>query len=272
LRSAKELSELSTELNQMASGLKERMELERALGLATDVQQCLLPETTPRVRGFDVASRSRYCDTTGGDYFDFIDVARLPEGGLMVAVGDVTGHGIASALIMASARAAVRAYAADEPNLGTLMTKVNRVFSADSRHGRFMTLALLAADRPTGPFRWASAGHDATIGYDPVADEFFELEGGDFPLGVVDDNAFEEYRRDSLPAGTILLLGTDGIWETANSAGEAYGKDRLRAAMRTARSGSADDVATAVESDLSAFRGEGNVLDDITMVVIKLAG
>ena len=269
LNAAAELAEVSQELNVMSAGLKQRLELERSLGLATEVQQCLLPSSNPSPPLLDVASRSRYCDTTGGDYFDFIDVATLGEEGLLIAVGDVTGHGIASALVMASARAAVRAYAFQEGNLANLMTKVNRVFAADTQHGRFMTLAVMVIDRQATTVRWASAGHDPAIIYDPITDKFSELEGGGLPLGVVDGYEYEEQSAAILQPGVVLLLGTDGIWETTNAAGEAYGKERMRDAIRAARDETAQQITDAVEADLSSFRGPASILDDITYVVIK---
>src|SRR5262249_28642064 len=156
---------------------------------------------------------SRYCEQTGGDYFDFIDIAPLSESSLLVAVGDVMGHGIAAALLMASARAALRSRALDAPALGALMTRTNDVLASNNRHNRFMTLPLLKIDGATGRVSWASAGHDPAIVFDPAADRFTELEGGDVPLGVMEGVEYPEYHSDPLTPGSVLVIGTDGIWE-----------------------------------------------------------
>ena len=103
-----EIAQLSTALNGMASGLKDRMKLRHALNLAMEVQQNLLPARTPVVRGLDIAARSKYCDETGGDYYDYLDVEGMGPNALMIAMGDVTGHGIAAAMLMATARAVLR--------------------------------------------------------------------------------------------------------------------------------------------------------------------
>ena len=112
LAGARELQQLADETNRMAHGLRQRMELEKSMALATHVQQSLLPQHLPNLRGLDVAAHSRYCDSTGGDYYDFIDVADLPNDHAFIAVGDVMGHGVGSALVMATARASVRTSAA----------------------------------------------------------------------------------------------------------------------------------------------------------------
>ena len=107
------------------------------------MQQSLLPQSIPKLIGLDIAAHSRYCEQTGGDYYDFIDIADLPQDRAFIAVGDVMGHGIGSALVMATARAAVRASAqSGELSLGQLMGRVNDVLASDP-HGLFMTLALI---------------------------------------------------------------------------------------------------------------------------------
>ena len=143
LRGAHELVRLAGDVNVMAAGLRHRMELEYAMSVATHVQQSLLPAEVPRIAGLDIAACSRYCDTTGGDYYDFIC---SDDGTLMLAVGDVTGHGIGAALLMATARAAVRAAAPLSPALDQLMGEVNRVLTQDTRHGMFMTLVIAVID------------------------------------------------------------------------------------------------------------------------------
>ena len=97
--------------------------------MADKVQQSLLPQEMPRVPGLDIAGESRYCDLAGGDYYDFVHVTGMPRGQVMVAIGDVTGHGIGAALLMATARAALRAAAPQYPALGELMGEINRVLT-----------------------------------------------------------------------------------------------------------------------------------------------
>jgi sigma-B regulation protein RsbU (phosphoserine phosphatase) len=272
LRAARELVQLSGELNQMAAGLRQRMELEQSLQLAMQVQAALLPDRPPAHPRLDIAGRSRYCDATGGDYFDFVDVSALPGGSVLVAVGDVMGHGIAAALLMATARAALRAAAADHASLGRLMTRVNDVLASDVRHGRFMTMALLVIDADRGTVRWSSAGHDPSMLLAAGSSTFVELEGGDLPLGVAPGVEYQEFTHDGLAVGSVLVIGTDGVWEARNGADEMYGKARMQATIARHAADSADEIARALEADHAAFLAGRAIQDDVTFVIVKRRG
>jgi len=269
LRAARELVDVSSELNRMAGGLKQRLELEQSLAVAMQVQQSLLPQGPPTAAGLDVAGRSRYCDATGGDYFDFIDVPPLPGGRTMIAVGDVMGHGIGAALLMATARAALRSHASLDADLGGLLTRVNAVLARDARHGKFMTMLLLVADPSQGSFRWASAGHDPPIILDPVRG-WVETDGGDLPLGVMEDVTYQETGVSGLSAGAVIVIGTDGIWEAKNPRDDGFTKDRLRAVVAANASAKAETIVGAVERALDGFLEGRAIQDDVTMVILRL--
>lgn len=264
-----EVGRLASTFNAMVPQLQERVTLQQSLAVAMEVQQSLLPAADPMLERLDVAGRSRYCDATGGDYYDFIDLARGGPGATLIAVGDVMGHGIGSALLMASARAALRSHAADPGPLSALLHEVNRVLAADG-HNRFMTLALVEINPDAGTVRWASAGHDPTIVYHPADDSFEELEGGDVPLGILADAEFNEHHKAGLRTGDVLVIGTDGIWEMRDAARQHFGKDRLREVVREHRGRPAAQIAAALEQRLAAFRGAGPQEDDVTFVVIVI--
>ena len=270
LNGARELVKLSDDLNQMAEDLKHRDELQKAMAVVVEVQRSLLPAADPRLPTLDVAGRSKYCDAAGGDYYDFVDVAPLGGRSAFFAVGDVMGHGIAAALLMASARAALRAGAAEGADLARLLTRVNTVLAKDARHNQFMTMALVVVEPDTGSVRWASAGHDPTIVYHPADDRFEELEGGGLLMGIMEDAEYEEYARRCLSPGDVLLIGTDGIWEMPNSKNEQYGKDRLREVVRRHHKQPAAEIAAALEAELAAYRGTVAQKDDVTFVVAKV--
>jgi serine phosphatase RsbU (regulator of sigma subunit) len=267
---AKELQVLSNEINQMSAGLQHRLELQQSLAVATHVQQSLLPQNAPTLSGLDVAAHSQYCDETGGDYYDFIDIAELPNRQTLVAVGDVTGHGIGAALLMATARGSVRASAVSGVSLGQIMSRVNHVLAGDARHGLFMTLALLILDPAARTIRYASAGHDAPILYDPARDVFEELQGADIPLGIETDVTYQQYLRSDVHDEAILLVGTDGIWEARNTTGEMFGKARLRELVRAHAKGPAAEIAAALDQALAAFTHPHPLHDDVTFVILKI--
>jgi sigma-B regulation protein RsbU (phosphoserine phosphatase) len=270
VRSRDELGELAATFNAMVPQLADRMRLRQSLALAMEVQQHLLPAGPPKIEGLDIAGRSIYCDETGGDYYDFLELAELGEGRLAVAVGDVTGHGVAAALLMATGRALLRSRAAESGSLAKMMADVNRQLTADSGGDRFMTLVYVVIDARNRTLRWVSAGHDAPITYDPVADRFGELGGAGVPLGVVRDWAYEEYQAQSWPDGQIIAIGTDGIWEARNPADEMFGKEALCEVVRQNAHRSAEEISSAVTEASARFRQTRSQEDDVTLIVIKI--
>lgn len=270
-----ELGELGRAFNEMVPALHDRMKIRESLAVAMQVQQSLLPNNPPKIAGLDIAGHSEYCDETGGDYYDFIELEQLGPDALAIAVGDVTGHGIAAALLMATGRALIRSNASHPGSLGDVFTKVNRQLCDSEFTGRFMTLMyLVVQNRPNEqgsiPIRYLSAGHDPVIVYRPPEDRFIELAGHDIPLGIDADWAFNEQQSDSLRQGDVLVIGTDGIWECFNPQGDQFGKERLRRVIQDASGGSAESIAKAVSRACHAWRGEREQNDDITLVVIKL--
>jgi sigma-B regulation protein RsbU (phosphoserine phosphatase) len=188
----------------------------------------------------------------------------------MIALGDVMGHGVAAALVMAGARAVLRDRAAEPGGMAGLMGRLNNMLAADLEGSRFMTMHLSVVDARTGTFRWASAGHDPAFIYDPGTDLFTEDTSGGMPLGVMADVPYEEYTLGSLTAGQVIVVGTDGVWEMPNEAGEQYGKDRLRDVIRSAAGRSAGEISTAILDNLLTFRGSSRPVDDVTFVVVKV--
>lgn len=273
-----ELGELALAFNTMAPKLAERLRLKQDLMLAMEVQQNLLPKAPPTMPGLSIAGATSFCDETGGDYFDYLSFEPRLGAGCDVAIGDATGHGIAAALFMATGRALLRAGRGCDPGPAALLSLVNGLLCQDTMDsGRFLTLFYLRLEGgglgPEGRLTWSRAGHDPALIYDPATDGFQELLGPGLPLGVLPDYAYEEQSHPGLVPGQVLALGTDGIWEARNPAGEMYGKDRFREVLRRHAAADAATILDAVQSDVAAFQGGCPRNDDITLVVIKaLAG
>ena len=269
VKSQDEVGQLRQNFNTMVSQLQERMKLKEEMNLAMEVQQSLLPRKAPEVAGFDIFGKSVYCDETGGDYYDFFE---FPELGLMgVAVGDVAGHGIAPALLMTTVRALLRSRVLMQPeNMADAITDVNRFLCIDtSETGNFMTLFFLLLDSGNGEVRWVRAGHEPAIVYDLSTDSFSDLYGDGIALGVDETWSFEENRQELWSNSQVLLIGTDGIWESENPQGEAFGKKRLREIIREHKYQSSQEIVHAITEGLANHRQTAPQQDDITMVVIK---
>src|SRR5512139_1094886 len=252
-----EVAHLVESFNAMMAKLEERDRLKQAMTLAMEVQQALLPRQAPVVEGLDVAGTSIYCDETGGDYYDYLQGFEPGPGRIAVAVGDVTGHGISAALLMTTARAFLRSRAVHPGDLGQVVTGVNRLLAVDtSQAGNFMTLLFMLVDGVKDEIRWVRAGHEPAMLYDPATDSFTELMGGGIALGVDETWTFEEQRRDGWKAGQVILIGTDGIWESENPQGEMFGKERLREIVRRIHLGTAEELVAAVTDAVDRFRGD----------------
>jgi len=202
----------------------------------------------------------------GGDFYDAVT---LPNGNLALAIGDVMGHGLGSALLMATARGALRASAATGASIENQLSHVNHVLASDVRHGMFMTMTLLAVHGTRREARWVCAGHEPALVYDPATDSFSDLCGGDLPLGIDVSARYRLFARADLPKGAILFLGTDGIWESRNAQREEFGKDRLRQCLRANAARSASEIAAALEQAVRAHIGQAPIRDDATWVVLK---
>jgi sigma-B regulation protein RsbU (phosphoserine phosphatase) len=266
-----ELGDLGLAFNQMAEGLKERHRMRQSLELAMEIQQNLLPKDNPEVTGLDVAGKSVYCDETGGDYYDFL---RLKDNGrekIGVILGDISGHGIPSALLMATARALIRQRSLLPGSLTEIIADTNRLLCADvMQTNSFMTLFYAVIDVGAKSFKWIRAGHDPALIYDPKSDTFEELRGEGIPIGVVPDWPFEENEKTGLEKGQVIVITTDGIHEAFNPQNEMYGKEPVRRAVRKNKDATAGEILDAIIGDLNLFRKGLDLQDDVTLIVIKI--
>ena len=266
-----ELGALAENFNQMTEGLKDRYRLRQSMDLAKEVQQNLLPRGNPRFPGLDIAGTSIYCDETGGDYFDFFGSAAPDAKKYCVVIGDVSEHGIPSALLMASARAFLRQRSALPGSIASVVTDVNRQLTGDvGESGRFITLFYLQIDLDRHSLRWVRAGHEPAMLYDPATDRFAELGGMGIPLGIDSSWQYTEEEHAALAAGQIIVLSTDGIWEARNPQDEMFGKQTLhRIIHRNFRAGAAA-IQDAILAELRQFQQGTEPDDDITLVVVKI--
>lgn len=246
-------------------------ENKKALALAGEVQKSLLPQDKPVVQGLDIAGKNVSCDEIGGDYFDFFWRRDTKKGPCSIVVGDISGHGVDSALLMTTARAFLRMRASQPGTISEIITAMNRHLTRDVlESGRFMTLFYLTIDPEKDRIDWVRAGHDPAIVYDPGRDEFTELKGDGVALGVKINFDYQENTISGLANGQIIAIGTDGIWEAVNSNGEMFGKERFRNIIRKNAGSGSGDIINAVYNELDQFTRGQKSEDDITLVVIKI--
>ena len=247
-------------------------EQKKALRLAGEVQRSFLPEQAPKITGLDIAGRNIPCDEVGGDYFDYLTDRNIIDANLTIVVGDITGHGVDSALLMSSARAFLRMCAFQSGTLTDILTEMNHHLTKDVyATGRFMTLFCLSfTQEPGRSIRWIRAGHDPAILYDPLSGQFEELKGPGLALGVDLDYCFEQQQKDHLSQGTIIAIGTDGIWESRNKGGEMFGKDRFKRVIRQYAACRAEIILNQILHEQALFSQGIRSEDDITLVIVKM--
>ena len=250
---------------------QERERIKQSLYLAREVQQNLLPHKSPQIDQLDIAGRSIYCDETGGDYYDFILGNASGNEQIGIVLGDVSGHGISSALLMSAVRSSLR-QRSSMPGSGTdIISDVNRQLAHDVEDsGQFMTMFYLTIDLINRHLQWVRAGHDPAIFYDPTKDSFEELGGEGVALGVMEDWQFKEYKKSDLCKDQIIFLSTDGIWEARNQEGEMFGKESIYEMIRNSSSFTANEILDAIFESLNSFQRGAKIEDDITVVIIKI--
>ena len=250
---------------------KELNNFKSSLAQASRVQQKLMPKGDPQVDGFDIAGCSIWCDETGGDYYDFLYPAVNGHQRISIVVGDVTDHGIPSALLMTTARAFLRERVQTSPSeCSAIISDVNKRLVPDvDELNLFMTMFYGEIDIKEKIIRWVKAGHEPAILYSPETDSYELLAGEGLPLGVMEDAVYQESEKN-IHSGQILLILTDGIKESANPSGEMFGGERLLEVIRDAADKSAREIIEKVFESLNNFRQPLKADDDETLVVIKV--
>lgn len=265
-----ELGVIAGHTNSMISALREGVRMREGLLIAQEVQQHFLPGKPPEIVGLDIAGVANFSDETGGDFYDFIDCEATECGATGLVVGDVSGHGVGAALLMAAGRALVRQSATLTDAPAESITTANRNLARDlALTGRFITLFYMVINPIAETAQWVNAGHQPPLVYNSKSDTFTELRGNDIPLGVEETWQYHNFEMPIPQRDDILLIGTDGIWEAHNTSGDMFGQTRLQTVIRDNKNGTANDIMNAIVSAVHSFQGTAPQEDDITMVVLK---
>ncbi len=258
-------------INEMTAGLAERERMRHSLLLAREIQQRLLPQETLAVAGVEIRGRSFYCDETGGDYYDYLLYGEKGAEKVAVAVGDVSGHGIPSALLMAAVRSALRHRLTAAGPARHIIEDLNRNLAINvGDSGQFVTLFFLDIDPRRGELHWVRAGHLPAFVYDPEREAVSELMGPGIALGIEADARFPKNETLSVRNGTVILLTTDGVWEAEDRRGRMFGKESV---LEVLRQSGTRDAGTLLDALFAAVRRHADGRkedDDITAVVVRI--
>ena len=241
-------------------------EQKTALSLAGEVQKSLLPQKAPEISGLEIAGKMIPCDEIGGDYFDFIEEPEARGAPLTIVVGDISGHGVDSSLLMTTARAFLRMRSSQPGTITDIINAMNEKLAEDViGTGKFMTLFYLTIDGPRPCIDWIRAGHEPALLYDPEMDHFEELKGAGIALGVDETYRYQSHRKTGLKKGQLVIVGTDGIWEGHNKAGEMFGKQRVQEIIRRNASLGAEEILKKVFREQRRFTQDARPEDDLLL-------
>ncbi|MGE4158122.1 MAG: SpoIIE family protein phosphatase [Planctomycetota bacterium] len=243
-----------------------KKQMEASLDIARTIQKSFLPEKAPEVEGLEVHGFSESCDETGGDYYDYY---KIDDDRIVVTIGDVTGHGVGSALLMATARSALHALWQKEHDPRVLLETLNDLLATDMGGDRFITLFLGIFDMRRNVLTYSSAGHDSPLLYRPSDDSIMELDSTGIPLGMVEGMEFPN-REIFLKPGDGLYMMTDGVWEAMNPKNETYGRERLFSFIRAHGDHGPRDTCEALVRDVEEFCDGASQRDDITLLTLAI--
>jgi serine phosphatase RsbU (regulator of sigma subunit) len=254
----------------------ERAQGERLRGeldLARRVQQAMLPDELPNIERLDLAAFSEPAFEASGDFYDvfMLDRADGEQPALGLVVCDVAGKGVASALVMAATRAAIRAVAERTHSLSAVLAKVNDTLAASLPPELFVTLCYAVFEPSTATLRWSSAGHPHPLRWTAEDHQVTELECYGMPLGLIRDSVYEEHSV-RLEPGDVVMIFTDGLVEALDSSRSMYGFDRVERdfAEHACVNGSAAQKLHAVLTSMRVFIDGAQLEDDVTVVTLSI--
>jgi sigma-B regulation protein RsbU (phosphoserine phosphatase) len=262
---------LAVENGRLTEAIKEearaREKQNRDLELAREVQERLFPQEFPAIPGLDYAGACRPALGVGGDYYDFIPMS---NGGLGIAIGDVSGKGIPAALLMATLRAFLRGQAIDhETDLGAVIANLNRLVFESSAQNRYATFFLGVYHSAARVLRYVNAGHNAPMVI-RAGNDVVRLEAGGPVVGLMREGAWEP-GQVTLERGDLFVAFTDGISEAMNHADDEWGEERLMdEAARAMRGTPAKAILENIVRSADAFVAGAPQYDDMTLIVARV--
>lgn len=238
--------------------------VQQDLEAAREIQRSLLPHLLPAIPGYSLAFRSATCYEVGGDY---LDVVSQPDGSLLIAVADVAGKGLASALMSSSFRSAFRAMAVTGLPLDDLATRMNQHhwLEGEEARRRYVTAIFLRLQPGLGEIEVVNAGHNPGFLLSPGSEPHL-LEAAGTPLGLLPGMSYRS-ERQNFPLGARLLLYTDGLTEVF-CGDEEFGSERLLNEFSSCGSTKADAILDALWAATEAFSGGGPQRDDMTALAL----
>ncbi len=254
-------------MSAIADEVAQRERLNREVEIAREVQERLFPQTLPPIDSIDYAGACRPALGVGGDYYDFL---ALPSGRLGIAIGDVSGKGIAAALTMATLQASLRGEATRmTDDLAALVSNVNRLVYDASSANRYATFFYGQYNPASRLLTYVNAGHNPPMLFHRPAGEWqmSRLETGGTVVGLLESFPYDQ-GVVSIAPGDVFVAYTDGVSEAMNNADEEWGEERMTDAICSCAGLRASEMITHIMRAADAFVAGAKQHDDMTLVVI----
>lgn len=255
-------------MSAMAEEIAQRERLNREVEIAKEVQERLFPQNLPPIAGIEYSGACRPALGVGGDYYDFL---ALPGGQLGIAIGDVSGKGIAAALMMASLQASLRGEATRAPeNLAVLVANVNRLVYEASSSNRYATFFYAQYNPADRKLTYVNAGHNPPMLFHCSGGKWqvARLEASGTVVGLLESFPYEQASLMIAP-NDIFIAFTDGISEAMNNADEEWGEERLIQTVTACSGLSPSETITQIMQDADTFVAGAKQHDDMTLVVLR---
>ncbi len=253
-----------TERKKAEAELRENQEQFR---VAREIQQRLFPKSSPEIPAFDIAGVSYPAEATGGDYYDYLPMI---DGSLGIVVGDVTGHGIGPAMLMAETRAYLRILARNREDLSVIFNRANQMLAEDVSFERFVTLFFAKMDPHLNQLSYVSAGHPPGYIFSASGEVKAILKRTGVPLGIQPGAKYASPAPIPLVPGDVVLVLTDGVEEAVSEQGEFYGTENMLNSVRPHLHRTAAEIVSALYESVRAFSKNVPQLDDVTALVVKV--
>jgi PAS domain S-box-containing protein len=246
--------------------LRERIrENEMQLMAAHKIQQYLLPQETPQIDGIDVAGVVLPANYAAGDQYDYLEMGKNKLG---IVIGDVSGHGFSSALVMASTHELLRAGANLSGDIGEVITHTNEALCREVEES-FVTIVLACIEIAERKLTYVNAGHPPGLLFDRDGNVKHQLHSSALPLAVLDDESFPVSDPVNLEVGDVLVLMTDGVLEAGAPSQNQFGLDRAVEVARANLQRSSQQIVEGLCDAVRDFCGDDKLEDDVTVVVVK---
>jgi phosphoserine phosphatase RsbU/P len=247
----------------LALELKDKLLAKTELEEGRAIQQALMPEQSPKVRGWDIWLFTKSANDVGGDLLDFI---QIDENKFGVAVGDVAGKGLSAALLMAKLQSTIRAFVYDYPSLEILGDKLNKIFHRDSPSKIFASLIYAEINSESGVVNFINAGH-----YPPIIarkERVEQLDKNAPALGLIKEAMFTK-QLVSLNKNEFMIIYSDGLTEAKNESGDFFGETKLIELLKDRQSMTSKQLGEMILSVVDSFMGRIPAHDDLTLSILK---